>query len=131
MYVYCFARLQQQAHPAESGEPRIIHTSATLRVMLGTMADVWAAATGQACPRLWQLYCTTPHASTYGDALHAGRPAYMNSPLGAPGGLGGSLLVQLCTEGAQLASSRNTWFPGSVWNCSTKYSMLAMHTCCL
>jgi hypothetical protein len=27
----------------------------------------------------------------------------MDSPLGAPGGLGGSLLVQLCTAGAQLA----------------------------
>jgi hypothetical protein len=31
-----------------------------------------------------------------GDALHAGRRAYMDSPLGAPGGLGGSLLVQRC-----------------------------------
>jgi hypothetical protein len=27
----------------------------------------------------------------------------MDSPLGAPGGLGGSLLVQLCIAGAQLA----------------------------
>jgi hypothetical protein len=33
-----------------------------------------------------------------GDALHAGRLAYMDSPLGAPGGLGGSLLVQHCFE---------------------------------
>jgi hypothetical protein len=28
------------------------------------------------------------------DALHAGRLACMDSPLGAPGGLGGTLLVQ-------------------------------------
>jgi hypothetical protein len=42
-----------------------------------------------------------------GDALHAGWPAYMDSPLEAPGSLGGSLLVQLCIEGAQLAF---TWF---------------------
>jgi hypothetical protein len=28
--------------------------------------------------------------------MHAGRLAYMDSPLGAPGGLGGSLLVQHC-----------------------------------
>jgi hypothetical protein len=46
-----------------------------------------------------------------GDAVHAGRLAYMDSPLGAPGGLGGSLLVQLCMKGAQLDF---TWFPGSV-----------------
>jgi hypothetical protein len=47
---------------------------------------------------------------SFGDALHAGRLAYMDSPLGAPGGLGGSLLVQLCMKGAQLAFA---WFPGS------------------
>jgi hypothetical protein len=35
----------------------------------------------------------------------------MDSPLGALGGLGGSLLVQHFIEGAQLAF---TWFPGSV-----------------
>jgi hypothetical protein len=28
----------------------------------------------------------------------------MDSPLGAPGGLGGSLLVQLCIAGAQLVA---------------------------
>jgi hypothetical protein len=37
-----------------------------------------------------------------GHALHAGRLACMDSPLGAPGGLGRSLLVQLGIEGAQL-----------------------------
>jgi hypothetical protein len=45
------------------------------------------------------------------DTSHAGRLAYMDSPLGTPGGLGGSLLVQLCIQGAQRAF---TWFPGSV-----------------
>jgi hypothetical protein len=43
--------------------------------------------------------------------LHVGRLAYMDSPLGALGGLGGSLLVQLCIQGAHRAF---TWFPGSV-----------------
>jgi hypothetical protein len=33
-----------------------------------------------------------------GDALHAGRLAYMDGLLGAPRGLGGSLLVQHCFE---------------------------------
>jgi hypothetical protein len=45
------------------------------------------------------------------DTSHAGRLADMDSPLGAPGGLGGSLLVQLCIQGAQRAF---TWFQGSV-----------------
>jgi hypothetical protein len=63
-----------------------------------------------------QIY-RTPAAYYYAAAAAAAaaggllRMQRISIPGGALGGLGGSLLVQHCIEGAQLAF---TWFPGSV-----------------